>query len=113
VQAVVTERISPIGRLDADGFISLVRARCRAFAAASTWLYRIVYNACVDDLRQSGSRREVSLDEWSRTNRQRFSPPPSRFSVPHIWAIDGPLVITIAGNVDGDELVRIAESLAR
>lgn len=34
-------------------------------------------------------------------------------SVPHIWAIDGPLVITIAGNVDGDELVRIAESLER
>jgi hypothetical protein len=34
-------------------------------------------------------------------------------SVPHIWAIDGPLVITIAGNVDGDELIRIAESLER
>lgn len=32
-------------------------------------------------------------------------------SVPHIWAIDGPLVITIAGNVDADELQRIADSL--
>ena len=32
-------------------------------------------------------------------------------SVPHIWAIDGPLVLTIAGNVDGDELQRIAQSL--
>jgi DNA-directed RNA polymerase specialized sigma24 family protein len=85
----------------------------RGGGAASTWLYRIVYNACVDDLRQSSSRREVSLHEWSRTNRRRFSPPPSRFSVPHIWAIDGLLVITIAGNVDGDELVHIAESLAR
>jgi hypothetical protein len=32
-------------------------------------------------------------------------------SVPHIWAIAGPLVVTLAGNVDGEELVRIAESL--
>jgi hypothetical protein len=34
-------------------------------------------------------------------------------SVPHVWAIAGPLVVTIAGNVDRDELVRIAESLRR
>jgi hypothetical protein len=33
--------------------------------------------------------------------------------VPHVWAIAGPLVVTIAGNVDRDELVRIAESLRR
>jgi hypothetical protein len=32
-------------------------------------------------------------------------------SVPHIWAIAGQLVVTIAGNADGDELTRIAESL--
>jgi hypothetical protein len=32
-------------------------------------------------------------------------------SVPHIWAIAGPLVVTIAGNLDGDGLVRVAESL--
>ena len=32
-------------------------------------------------------------------------------SVPHIWAIAGPLVVTIAGNVDGEELERIAASL--
>jgi hypothetical protein len=33
-------------------------------------------------------------------------------SVPHIWGIAGPLVITIAGsNVGGEDLVRIAESL--
>ena len=32
-------------------------------------------------------------------------------SVPHIWAIAGPLVVTIAGTVDSDELVRIGQSL--
>lgn len=32
-------------------------------------------------------------------------------SVPHIWAIAGPLVVTVAGNLDSDGLVRIAESL--
>jgi hypothetical protein len=33
-------------------------------------------------------------------------------SVPHIWGIAGPLVITIAGsNVGGDDLMRIAQSL--
>jgi hypothetical protein len=32
-------------------------------------------------------------------------------SVPHVWAIAGRLVVTIAGNVDGNELTRIAESL--
>jgi hypothetical protein len=32
-------------------------------------------------------------------------------SVPHVWAVAGPLVVTIAGNVGSNELVRIAESL--
>jgi hypothetical protein len=32
-------------------------------------------------------------------------------SVPHVWAVAGPLVVTIAGNVDDEELLRIAESL--
>jgi hypothetical protein len=32
-------------------------------------------------------------------------------SVPHIWAIAGPLVVTIAGTLDADELTRIAASL--
>jgi hypothetical protein len=34
-------------------------------------------------------------------------------SVPHAWAVAGPLVVTIAGNLDRDELVRVAESLRR
>jgi hypothetical protein len=32
-------------------------------------------------------------------------------SVPHVWAIAGPLVVTVAGNLDREELIRIAESL--
>lgn len=34
-------------------------------------------------------------------------------SVPHIWAIAGELVVTIAGNADRAELLRIAQSLRR
>jgi RNA polymerase sigma-70 factor (ECF subfamily) len=99
VQAVVSDETRPIERLDADGFLRLIRefdlrhrrlafrllgdrsrmddvlqeAYARAFRAlprfagrssAGTWLYRIVYNACVDELRRSGARREVPLDEW-------------------------------------------------
>ena len=32
-------------------------------------------------------------------------------SVPHVWAVAGPLVVTVAGNLDRDELIRVAESL--
>lgn len=34
-------------------------------------------------------------------------------SVPHVWAIAGELVVTIAGNADREELLRIARSLER
>ena len=34
----------------------------RGRACDSTWLYRIVYNACIDELRRPGRRRLVSLD---------------------------------------------------
>jgi hypothetical protein len=32
-------------------------------------------------------------------------------SVPHVWAVAGPLVVTVAGNLDHAELIRVAESL--
>jgi RNA polymerase sigma-70 factor (ECF subfamily) len=99
VQAVASEEITPVARVDADAFVLLLRehdlrhrrlafrllgdrermddvlqeAYARAFralprfrggAAIGTWLYRIVYNTCLDELRRSGARREVSLDEW-------------------------------------------------
>ena len=85
----------------------------RGDGAASTWLYRIVYNASlmtfVSRVRAERCRATSGRGRTASGSRHR----PSRFSVPHIWAIDGPLVITITGNVDGDEPVRIAESLAR
>lgn len=34
----------------------------RGEAQAKTWLYRIVYNACLDRLRSDGRRREMSLE---------------------------------------------------
>jgi RNA polymerase sigma-70 factor (ECF subfamily) len=43
----------------------------RGGAALGTWLYRIVYNACLDELRRSGARREVSLDEWRERGADR------------------------------------------
>lgn len=96
---MATDEVTPIGRIDADAFVLLLRehdlrhrrlayrllgdrqrmddvlqeAYARAFralprfsgrAAFGTWLYRIVYNACVDELRRSGARKEVSLEEW-------------------------------------------------
>jgi RNA polymerase sigma-70 factor, ECF subfamily len=43
----------------------------RGGSAIGTWLYRIVYNACLDELRRSGARREVSLDEWRERGSSR------------------------------------------
>lgn len=40
-------------------------------ASAGTWLYRIVYNTCLDDLRRSGARKEISLDEWREAGSDR------------------------------------------
>jgi RNA polymerase sigma-70 factor (ECF subfamily) len=45
--------------------------RFRGGAAIGTWLYRIVYNACLDELRRSGARKEVSLDEWRERGSDR------------------------------------------
>jgi RNA polymerase sigma-70 factor (ECF subfamily) len=36
----------------------------RGRSALGTWLYRIVYNACLDELRRASGRREVPLAEW-------------------------------------------------
>jgi RNA polymerase sigma-70 factor, ECF subfamily len=45
--------------------------RFRGSAGLATWLYRIVYNACIDELRRSGSRKEVSLEEWRERGGRR------------------------------------------
>jgi RNA polymerase sigma-70 factor (ECF subfamily) len=36
-----------------------------------TWLYRIVYNACLDDLRRGGALKEVALAEWRDPGAER------------------------------------------
>jgi RNA polymerase sigma-70 factor, ECF subfamily len=50
-----------------EAYVSAFRALPRFWggAAFGTWLYRIVYNACVDELRRGRARREVALDELS------------------------------------------------
>lgn len=45
--------------------------RFRGTSGLATWLYRIVYNTCIDELRRSGSRREVSLEEWRERGGRR------------------------------------------
>jgi len=48
-----------------EAYLRAFRAlpRFRGGAAFGTWLYRIVYNACLDELRRGRSRREVALDQ--------------------------------------------------
>ncbi len=46
----------------ARAFRALPKFRGRA--GIGTWLYRIVYNTCIDELRRSGALKEVSLDQW-------------------------------------------------
>ena len=48
-----------------EAYLRAYRAlpRFRGGAAFGTWLYRIVYNACLDELRRGRSRREVALHE--------------------------------------------------
>ena len=48
-----------------EAYLRAFRAlpRFRGRASFATWLYRIVYNACLDELRRDRSRREVTLDE--------------------------------------------------
>jgi RNA polymerase sigma-70 factor, ECF subfamily len=56
-----------------DAYARAFRAlpKFRGEAALGTWLYRIVYNACLDELRRSGARKEVPLDEWRDRNLER------------------------------------------
>jgi RNA polymerase sigma-70 factor, ECF subfamily len=50
-----------------EAYVSAFRAlpRFRARSSFGTWLYRIVYNACLDELRRVQARREVPLDDSS------------------------------------------------
>ena len=48
-----------------EAYVRAFRAlpRFAGDAALGTWLYRIVYNACLDELRRGRRRREVVLDD--------------------------------------------------
>lgn len=39
-----------------------------------TWLYRIVYNACIDELRRTARRRHVGLDHAAEATDRRPDP---------------------------------------
>src|SRR5204863_5989719 len=56
-----------------DAYVRAFRAlpRFRGDSSLETWLYRIVYNACVDDLRRR--REHETLEEWD----ERFAAAPA------------------------------------
>jgi RNA polymerase sigma-70 factor, ECF subfamily len=139
VQAVVTEEIRPARRLDAEGFLSVVRefdlrhrrlafrllgdrdrmddvlqeAYARAFralprfsgqASLGTWLYRIVYNACLDELRRSGTRNEVPLEEWREARPERADLVEQRLDLEAALEALAPDLRAVVLLVDADEL---------
>jgi hypothetical protein len=106
VQAVVTEEIRPADQPDTEQFLALVREydlRHRRLA------YRLLGDRDrMDDALQEARRPEgVSLAGYE--GRLVIDPN----SVPHVWAVAGPLVVTIAGNVSAANLRRIAASMER
>jgi RNA polymerase sigma-70 factor (ECF subfamily) len=139
VQAVVTEELRTIARLDADAFISVVRefdlrhrrlafrllgdrdlmddvlqeAYARAFralprfsgrASVGTWLYRIVYNACLDELRRSGARKEVPLEEWREARPERADLVEQRLDLEAALEALPPELRAVVLLVDADDL---------
>lgn len=78
-------------------------ARFRGHAKLGTWLYRIVYNACLDDLRRSGARKEVSLDEW-RDGVGRTEPVEERLDLAAALAALPVELRAVVLLVDADEL---------
>jgi RNA polymerase sigma-70 factor (ECF subfamily) len=56
-----------------EAYVRAFRAlpRFRGTSSFGTWLYRIVYNACLDELRRVRARREVPLDGSSEAARER------------------------------------------
>lgn len=75
----------------------------RGRASLGTWLYRIVYNACLDDLRRSGARKEVSLDEW-RDGVGRTEPVEERLDLAAALAALPVELRAVVLLVDADEL---------
>jgi RNA polymerase sigma-70 factor (ECF subfamily) len=77
--------------------------RFRGTSGLATWLYRIVYNACIDELRRSGSRKEVSLEEW-RERGGRTDNVEQRLDLETALASLTPELRAVVLLVDADEL---------
>lgn len=73
-------------------------------ASAATWLYRIVDNACLDDLRRSGSRKEVPLDEWREHDSDRTERVEQRLDLETALAALPVELRAVALLVDAEEL---------
>ncbi len=73
-------------------------------ASAGTWLYRIVYNACLDDLRRSGARKEVPLDEWREAGSNRTERVEQRLDLEAALAALPVELRAVALLVDAEEL---------
>jgi RNA polymerase sigma-70 factor, ECF subfamily len=78
--------------------------RFRGGSAIGTWLYRIVYNACLDELRRSGARREVSLDEWRERGSSRTDGVEERLDLAAALAALPVELRAVVLLVDADEL---------
>jgi RNA polymerase sigma-70 factor, ECF subfamily len=89
-----------------DAYARAYRAlpRFRGSAAIGTWLYRIVYNACLDELRRSGARREVSLDEWRDRESDRTDRVEERLDLEAALAALPVELRVVVLLVDADEL---------
>ncbi len=67
LRALVFRLLGDRGRMDdvlQEAYVKAFRglATFRGDASVRTWIYRITYNACMDDLRRRPRRDEVSLD---------------------------------------------------
>lgn len=78
--------------------------RFRGGAAIGTWLYRIVYNACLDELRRSDARKEVSLDEWRERGADRSEGVEQRLDLEAALAALPVELRAVVLLVDADEL---------
>ena len=73
-------------------------------ASVGTWLYRIVYNACLDELRRSGARKEVPLEEWREARPERADLVEQRLDLEAALEALPPELRAVVLLVDADDL---------
>jgi hypothetical protein len=87
------------------GLDQLVVTTRRAGSAPSTWGDPVIGSAPMGRAPERVTFSEGALEGESAEIVVDAN------SVPHVWVVAGALVVTVAGNLDRDELVRVAESL--